>query len=108
MQTFGHRTGSIGAKSTSGLATIRSVMYALFITIKCFLSMEKRRLLHWGPPRGYWCIPFEHENQYTKRAVSHSNFANVCWSAAEAKALRVAIEAIEAGRAERARGHMYM
>ena len=53
--------------------------------------------LHWGPPRNYWCIPFEHENQLFKGCASHSNFANVLWSAADGKALSVALEAQQPG-----------
>ena len=35
---------------------------------------------------------FEHENQLTKGGVSHSNYLNVLWSAADHKALTVALE----------------
>lgn len=64
-----------------------------------YLSHVPLDILRWGPPRSYWCIPFEHENQFTKGAVSHSNFANVPLSAAEAKALRVALD-VETARAQ--------
>lgn len=60
-----------------------------------YLSHVPLDILRWGPPRGYWCIPFEHENQFTKGAASHSNYANVLWSCAEAKALRIALDAME-------------
>ena len=56
-----------------------------------YLSHVPLDILRWGPPRGYWCIPFEHENQHTKGAVTHCNYANVCLSAAEAKALSVVL-----------------
>lgn len=57
-----------------------------------YLSHVPLDILRWGPPRSYWCTPFEHENQYTKRAVSHGNYSNVVMSAAEAKALSVALD----------------
>ena len=60
-----------------------------------YLSHVPLDILRWGPPRGYWCIPFEHENQFSKSDASHSNFANICQSVAEGKALRVALEAYE-------------
>ena len=53
----------------------------------CHIPLE---ILHWGPPRNYWCEDFEHENQLTKNGVTHSNYANVLQSAAEHKALSVA------------------
>ena len=48
-------------------------------------------IIRWGPPRNYWCMAFEHENQGTKAGASHSNYANVLWSAADQKALKVAM-----------------
>ena len=56
-----------------------------------YLSHIPLDILHWGPPRNYWCMSFEHENQLTKAGASHSNFANVLWSAADHKALSVAL-----------------
>ena len=56
-----------------------------------YLSHIPLDILRWGPPRTYWCMPFEHENQLTKGAVTHSNYANVLWSAADHKALCVAL-----------------
>ena len=55
-----------------------------------YLSHIPLEILHWGPPRLYWCEDFEHENQLTKNGVSHGNYANVLLSAAEHKALSVA------------------
>ena len=48
-------------------------------------------ILHWGPPRNYWCIPFEHENQMIKNGASHGNFVDPVRNAAEAKACDVAL-----------------
>ena len=48
-------------------------------------------ILHWGPPRNYWCIPFEHENQLIKNGASHGNFVDPVRDAAEAKACDVAL-----------------
>jgi hypothetical protein len=56
-----------------------------------YLSHIPLDLLHWGPPRFYWCMMFEHENQLTKRGAQ-GNFLNVLWSAAENKSLHVALE----------------
>ena len=61
-----------------------------------YLSHLPLDILRWGPPRNYWCIPFEHENQLFKGGASHSNFANVLWSAADEKALKVALHAKKA------------
>jgi hypothetical protein len=61
-----------------------------------YLSHLPLEILRWGPPRNYWCIPFEHENQLFKGGASHSNFANVLWSAADEKALKVALHAKKA------------
>ena len=58
-----------------------------------YLSHVPLEILRWGPPRNYWCIPFEHENQLIKGGASHSNFVNVLWSAADEKALKVALHA---------------
>ena len=57
-----------------------------------YLSHLPLDILHWGPPRRWWCEPFEHENQYTKGAVTHSNYGNVLYSAAERKALLCVLE----------------
>lgn len=51
-------------------------------------------ILRWGPPRLFWCMLFEHENQFFKRAATRSNFANVLWSCAQAKARRCVLELI--------------
>ena len=56
-----------------------------------YLSHIPLDIIRWGPPCNYWCIPFEHENQLTKGGVTHSNYSNVIWSAAEHKALTVAL-----------------
>jgi hypothetical protein len=56
-----------------------------------YLSHLPLEIIRWGPPRNYWCIPFEHENQLIKGGASHSNFENVVWSAADIKALKVAL-----------------
>ena len=61
-----------------------------------YVSHFPLEILRWGPPRTYWCMAFEHENQLLKRGANHSNFADVLWSAAECKALRVALVAEEA------------
>ena len=60
-----------------------------------YLSHLPYEILLWGPLTGYWCEPFEHENQYTKGSVSHSNYANALLSAADGKALLVALETME-------------
>ena len=59
-----------------------------------YLSHLPFEILRWGPLRGYWCEPFEHENQYTKGSVTHGNYANVLLSSAEGKALLVALQAM--------------
>lgn len=59
-----------------------------------YLSHLPLEILRWGPLRGFWCEPFEHENQFTKRSASHGNYANVLLSCAEGKALLVALEAM--------------
>ena len=61
-----------------------------------YLSHLPLDILRWGPPRNYWCIPFEHENQLFKGGASNSNFVNVLWSAADEKALKVALHAKKA------------
>jgi hypothetical protein len=48
-------------------------------------------IVRWGPPRLFWCMLFEHENQLFKRIASHSNFANVLHSCAHGKAMHVAL-----------------
>ena len=57
-----------------------------------YFSHLPLEILQWGPPRLYWCMLFEHENQFFKGAASHSNFANVLWSCANAKARATALE----------------
>ena len=63
-----------------------------------YLSHLPLEILRWGPLRGFWCEPFEHENQYTKGSVTHGNYANVLLSSAEGKALLVAFETMELAR----------
>jgi len=60
-----------------------------------YLSHLPLEILRWGPLRGFWCEPFEHENQYFKGSATHSNYSNVLVSCAEGKALKVAVETIE-------------
>ena len=48
-----------------------------------YLTHVPLDILRWGPPRGYWCMNFEHENQTVKGAVTHSNYSNVLLSAAD-------------------------
>lgn len=60
-----------------------------------YLSHLPLEILRWGPCRAYWCEPFEHENQYSKGAVTHGNYANVLLSCAEGKALLVSVQTIE-------------
>lgn len=60
-----------------------------------YLSHLPLEILRWGPLRGYWCEPFEHENQYSKGSVVHGNYANALFSCAEGKALRVAFETMD-------------
>ena len=60
-----------------------------------YLSHLPLEILRWGPLIGFWCEPFEHENQYTKGAVTHSNYANSLLSSADGKALLVAIQTME-------------
>ena len=62
-----------------------------------YLSHVPLEILWWAPPRNYWCIPFEHENQLIKGGATHSNFSNVLWSCADEKALGVALEAYKRG-----------
>ena len=57
-----------------------------------YLSHLPLEILQWGPPRLYWCMLFEHENQQFKRAAMHSNFANVLWSCANSKARGLCLE----------------
>ena len=52
-------------------------------------------ILHCPPPRNYWCIPFEHENQLVKNGASHGNFTDPVKDAAEAKACDVALAHME-------------
>ena len=59
-----------------------------------YLSHVPLDILQWGPPRNYWCVAFEHENQLIKNGVSHGNFQNPLCDAAEHKALCVALEAL--------------
>ena len=56
-----------------------------------YLSHIPLDILCWGPPRYYWCMAFEHENQLTKRGAQ-GNFANVLWSGADNKSLHVALQ----------------
>ena len=56
-----------------------------------YLSHVPHNILQWGPPRFYWCMPFEHENQLYKQAAVHSNFSNVLYSCANAKAYHVVL-----------------
>ena len=65
-----------------------------------YLSHIPLEILLWGPPRTYWCMAFEHENQSVKHGTQ-GNFANPVWSAAESKSLRVALVAEEAAEADR-------
>lgn len=60
-----------------------------------YLSHLPLEILRWGPLIGFWCEPFEHENQYTKGAVSHSNYANSLLSSADGKAHLVAFQTME-------------
>ena len=60
-----------------------------------YLSHLPLEILRWGPLRGFWCEPFEHENQFSKGSVSHGNYANVLLSCADGKALMVAIQTME-------------
>ena len=60
-----------------------------------YLSHIPLEIIQWGPPRNYWCMAFEHENQLIKGGVTHSNFANPCLSAADRKALWVALQEVE-------------
>ena len=60
-----------------------------------YLSHLPFEILRWGPLVGYWCEPFEHENQYTKRSASSGNYANVLFSCSEGKALLVALQTME-------------
>jgi hypothetical protein len=66
-----------------------------------YLSHFPLEILLWGPPRNYWCMNFEHENQLLKGAFEHSNFASVEMSAADEKALRVALEDLERKKPKR-------
>lgn len=59
-----------------------------------YLSHLPFEILQWGPPRMYWCMNFEGENQVTKEGAS-GNFANPVMSAAEHKSLCVALDAVE-------------
>ena len=60
-----------------------------------YLSHLPFEILRWGPLVGYWCEPFEHENQYTKRSAGSGNYANVLFSSSEGKALLVALQTME-------------
>lgn len=60
-----------------------------------YLSHLPLDILRWGPLVGFWCEPFEHENQFSKGAVTHGNYSNVLLSCAEGKALMVAIQTME-------------
>ena len=59
-----------------------------------YLSHLPFEILQWGPPRLYWCMPFEQENQVIKEGAS-GNYANPVMSAAEHKSLCVALDAVE-------------
>ena len=59
-----------------------------------YLSHLPLEILQWGPPRMYWCMNFEGENQVMKEGAS-GNFANPVMSAAEHKSLCVALDAVE-------------
>ena len=60
-----------------------------------YLSHIPYEIVLWGPPRTYWCMNFEHANQMMKRGAA-GNWANPCWSAADHKALIVALNHWEA------------
>ena len=60
-----------------------------------YVSHFPLEILRWGPPRTYWCMAFEHENQLVKHGAQ-GNFQNAAWDAAESKALRVALITEEA------------
>ena len=66
-----------------------------------YLSHLPFEILQWGPPRLYWCMPFEQENQVIKEGAS-GNYANPVMSAAEHKSLCVALDAVEQARNIRA------
>ena len=59
-----------------------------------YLSHLPFEILQWGPPRAYWCMNFEQENQVMKEGAS-GNYANPVMSAAEHKSLCVALDAVE-------------
>ena len=59
-----------------------------------YLSHLPFEILQWGPPRLYWCMPFEQENQVIKEGAS-GNYANPVMSAAEHKSLCVALDEVE-------------
>lgn len=59
-----------------------------------YLSHFPLEILLWGPPRTYWCMSFEHENQLLKHGAQ-GNFKDPVWDAAECKSLRVALTAEE-------------
>jgi hypothetical protein len=67
-----------------------------------YLSHLPFEILQWGPPRAYWCMNFEQENQVMKEGAS-GNYANPVMSAAEHKSLCVALEAEEQKQAHRTR-----
>lgn len=62
-----------------------------------YVSHFPLEILLWGPPRHYWCMGFEHENQLLKRGAQ-GNFKDPVWNAAECKSLRVALTAEESKR----------
>ena len=62
-----------------------------------YLSHVPLDILRWGPPRNYWCVAFEHENQLVKNGVSHGNFGDPLHDAAEHKALQVAVAHMQRG-----------
>ena len=66
-------------------------LYHLWKPKNHYMSHIPLDILHWGPPRNYWCIPFEHENQLVKNGASHGNFVDPVRDAAEAKACDVAL-----------------
>ena len=59
-----------------------------------YLSHLPLDIVRWGPPRMYWCMNFEHENQVSKEGAS-GNFINPVWSLAEHKSLLVSLDYME-------------
>lgn len=55
-----------------------------------FLTHTAIDIINFGPPRQFWCFPYEAKNQEVKRAAAASNFKNVIKSAAKTLALQAA------------------